>query len=96
MFESGESIEFSGKAVAHLAADPKIMNKSGKILMSGDLAREFGFVDDDGDDHVMRSISRFLSGKGHTWIAAIIPGFVRVPLFVIHYFSYKFWKLTQF
>lgn len=66
------------------------MSKSGKILMTGDLANEFGFVDDDGDNHDMRSVSRFLAGKGHTWIAALIPGFVRVPLVVLHYLSYKF------
>ena len=90
MFESGESVVFSGQAVVHLAADPGIMSKSGKILMTGDLAREFGFVDADGDNHDMRSVSRALAGKGHTWLAAFIPGFVRVPLFVLHYFSYKF------
>ena len=90
MFESGESVEFSGKAVAHLAADPGIMAKSGRILMTGDLAREFGFVDDDGDNHDMRSVSRFLAGNGHTWLAALVPGFIRVPLFVVHYLGNKF------
>jgi dehydrogenase/reductase SDR family protein 1 len=90
MFESGESVEFSGKAVAHLAADPNYMSKTGRILLTGDLAREYGFVDDDGDTHDMRSVSKILAGKGHTWMAAVIPGFIRVPLFVMHYMSYKF------
>jgi hypothetical protein len=44
----------------------------------------------DGDTHDIRSVSRHLAGKGHTWMAALIPGFVRVPLFVLHYMSYKF------
>jgi hypothetical protein len=37
IFSAGESMEFSGKAVAHLAADPNIMVKTGKIFMTGDL-----------------------------------------------------------
>jgi hypothetical protein len=40
MFESGESVEFSGKCIAHLAADPKLMAKTGRILMTSDLARD--------------------------------------------------------
>jgi hypothetical protein len=42
-FEAGESIEFAGKAIAHLAADPARMAKTGKILQTVDLAREYGF-----------------------------------------------------
>jgi hypothetical protein len=34
--------------VAALAADPKVMEKSGRILTVGDLAREYGFTDYDG------------------------------------------------
>jgi hypothetical protein len=30
-------MEFSGQAVAHLATDPNIMVKTGKIFMTGDL-----------------------------------------------------------
>ena len=90
MFADGESIEFSGQGIAHLAADQNIMSKSGRILMTGDLAREYGFVDVDGGTHDMRSISNYLAARGHTWIAAVIPSFVRVPLFVMHYMSYKF------
>jgi len=90
MFESGESVEFSGKAIAHLASDPNYMSKTGRILLTGDLSREYGFMDEDGDNHDMRSVSRLLAGRGHTWIAAVIPGFVRVPLFVLHFLSNKF------
>jgi hypothetical protein len=42
-FAAGESIEFAGKAIAHLAADPAIMAKTGKILQTVDLAHEYGF-----------------------------------------------------
>ena len=43
-----ESPEYIGRAVAFLAADPEVMQKSGKVHTVGDLAREYGFVDIDG------------------------------------------------
>src|SRR5499426_325787 len=43
-----ESPEYVGRAVAALAADSNVMEKSGRILSVGDLAREYGFTDVDG------------------------------------------------
>ena len=43
-----ESPEYVGRAVAALAADPNVLEKSGQILRVGDLAREYGFTDVDG------------------------------------------------
>ena len=43
-----ESPAYVGRAVAALAADARIMDKSGQILQPGVLAREYGFADDDG------------------------------------------------
>ncbi len=37
-----------GRAVAALAADPDVLKKSGSLLTTGDLAREYGFTDVDG------------------------------------------------
>lgn len=91
MFENlGESMEFAGMAVSHLAKDPKKMDKSGKILLTCDLAREYGFTDLDGTVHDLRSISLLLNSKGHTWLGAIVPGFVRVPLTFMHLGGNKF------
>ena len=45
---NSESMEFQGRAVAALAADPAIMNKSGRVFSSADLALEYGFADIDG------------------------------------------------
>lgn len=89
-FAGGESIEFAGKAVANLAADPNYMAKTGRILMTGDLAREYNFVDEDGEQHDVRSVSYWLKRTGHTWLAALVPSFIRVPLFVVHLFGNKF------
>ena len=43
-----ESPQLTGRAVAALAADPKIMEKTGKILIVAGLAQEYGFTDIDG------------------------------------------------
>ena len=43
-----ESPRYVGRAVVALAADPKVMGRSGAVLRVGDLAREYGFTDIDG------------------------------------------------
>ena len=45
---NSESMEFQGRAVAGLAADPGIMEKSGKVFTSAGLAMEYGYADTDG------------------------------------------------
>ncbi len=47
-FAYSESPFYIGRAVAALAADKKIMQKTGQALVSGKLAREYGFTDMDG------------------------------------------------
>jgi NAD(P)-dependent dehydrogenase (short-subunit alcohol dehydrogenase family) len=42
------SVEYVGRAVAHLACDPAIMELSGSRLAVGDLAVRYGFADIDG------------------------------------------------
>jgi NAD(P)-dependent dehydrogenase (short-subunit alcohol dehydrogenase family) len=43
-----ESPEYLGRAIAHLAADPERLARSGETLTAGDLARAYGFTDVDG------------------------------------------------
>jgi dehydrogenase/reductase SDR family protein 1 len=45
---NSESPQFEGRAVAALAADPNVMQRSGKNLVSAALAQEYGFSDVDG------------------------------------------------
>jgi NAD(P)-dependent dehydrogenase (short-subunit alcohol dehydrogenase family) len=47
-FLESESPLFVGRAVAALAADERIMAKTGQLMSSWDLAREYGFTDEDG------------------------------------------------
>jgi NAD(P)-dependent dehydrogenase (short-subunit alcohol dehydrogenase family) len=47
-FLISESPLFVGRAVAALAADPKVLDRSGDVLSSWELARDYGFTDADG------------------------------------------------
>ena len=47
-FLQSESPLFVGRAVAALAADPKVLERTGHLLSSWELAREYGFTDADG------------------------------------------------
>ncbi|MDQ1301437.1 MAG: Short-chain dehydrogenase [Chloroflexota bacterium] len=47
-FAYSETPFYVGKAAVALACDPQIMTKSGQALLSGRLAREYGFTDLDG------------------------------------------------
>lgn len=43
-----ESPRYLGRAVAALAGDPTVLERSGQVLRVGDLARSYGFTDIDG------------------------------------------------
>ena len=47
-FAESETPWYVGRAVAALAADPRVREKSGKVFASWTLAREYGFTDRDG------------------------------------------------
>lgn len=91
VFENGETIEYAGKTVVHLAADPNIMARSGKILLTSDIGREFGFVDTNGKIPIdFRQVKVLVAYGGYSGLAALIPDFIRVPLWLMHFGSYKF------
>ena len=52
VFEQGESIEFAGKVCAHLAVEQNIMARTGRIIMTSDVANEYGFKDIDGQSPI--------------------------------------------
>jgi len=43
-----ESPEYLGRAVVHLAEDPEVIGRTGRVLTAGQLAREYEFTDLDG------------------------------------------------
>ena len=42
------ALEFIGRAVAALAADPNVSRRTGAVLVAAALAEEYGFTDIDG------------------------------------------------
>lgn len=53
-YDRSESVLYVGRAVAALAADRGVKKKSGTVQFVADLAREYGFTDEDG-----RQVPRF-------------------------------------
>ncbi|CAH1269702.1 DHRS1 [Branchiostoma lanceolatum] len=91
MFEMGETPEFAGKAVVHLAADPNIMKRSGKILIAAEMGEVYGFKDIDGRQPPnLRRIKDSLSIFGYTGLAAWIPSFIKIPFWLLAAATHKF------
>ena len=80
MYKKGETTEFVGRCIVKLACDPEIMKKSGKILMTCDLAREYGLQDEPGHTPTeMRQVNGLLKQSGYHKTAMLVPNFVRIP-----------------
>lgn len=58
-----DSPEFTGRAIAHLAADPKVKARSGEIIPVVALAHEYGFDDLDGTRPPMDEFTQDWSGR---------------------------------
>ncbi|XP_071091825.1 dehydrogenase/reductase SDR family member 1-like [Haliotis cracherodii] len=90
-FKNGETVEYAGKCVVSLATDSNIMKKTGRILISTDLGYEYGFVDIDGKTPPNpRQIKFLVAYSGASWLAGIIPGFLKIPLWVLALMGNKF------
>lgn len=91
-FSAAETTEVSGKCVVALATDPHILSLSGKVLPSCDLARRYGLQDVDGrpiQDYL--SVSSVLSQVSRLgWLASYMPGFLRMPKWLITLYAGKF------
>lgn len=63
-FAYSETPRYIGRAIAALAADPKVRRKSGMSLWVGDLADEYGFNDVDGSrPNFMHSVEEWLAPR---------------------------------
>jgi hypothetical protein len=45
---NSESPQFIGRAIVALATDLDLMNKTGRVLIAAELAKDYGFTDIDG------------------------------------------------
>ena len=92
IFSQGETPDFTGKAVVHLANDADtLMKKTGRILLTIDLANEYHFTEDDGtlptDYFTVKAVCLKL---GRPWLAALFPEFVKMPKTLVYHAGFKF------
>ena len=95
VFEQGESIEYSGKVIVEMASDPNISKYSSKVVISAEYANAHGIRDV--DNRVIHSIrevgpilENFILPPPLKFIGRIIPGFVKIPQFVLDIINSKF------
>ena len=87
-----EHQEFAGQCIVGLATDNAIMKKSGKILLTYDLGREYGLKDRKGyGPEDLCGIKGMLNRTGHTWLAALVPSVLRYPKWVMALWGNKFY-----
>ncbi|XP_033755249.1 dehydrogenase/reductase SDR family member 1-like [Pecten maximus] len=92
-FSEGETTEYAGRAVVNLLSDKNLVStKSGRILLTSDLAYEYGFTDVDGrKPPSIRQLSFLLGQNPKTaWIAKWTPGFLYLPKWLLAQAGNKF------
>lgn len=85
-----ESPEFVGRCVVALLTDPRLMAKTGKILLTADLAREYGLRFDDGRWPIgSRQLNRVAFLLWPTWagLLSFLPSFLKLPLRWLNFFG---------
>ena len=72
-------------------SDKNIMKKSGRVLLTAELGEEHGFTDIDGSNPLnFRQIKSLLKMSGHPWLAAMTPGFLKIPFWLWSISASKF------
>ena len=56
-YENTESTRYVGRAIVALASDPDLLKKTGNTLITGELAKEYGFTDLEGSQPERFTIS---------------------------------------
>lgn len=96
MFEDGETVEFSGKIISHMATNPKIMKFSSRIVNGADYANKYGILDIDGkkveSTRSFKSMSKYLIPKSFQGLAQSVPSCVKVPSPFLTVMSSKYYK----
>ena len=93
-FAEGESIEYSGKIIVHMAQDPNIIKHTAKVVIGAEYGQRFGILDiDNRVIYSLRQIKSLLSivvPDNLRFLTNLIPSFVKIPQFVIDIFTSKF------
>lgn len=91
---SNESTEFSGKVIVHLAANAKMMNYTSKVIVSADYGQANGIKDVDGrvipSFRQFKFLAAYFLPPNFQFINNFIPGFLKIPQFLLDIMSSKF------
>ena len=94
---TGETTHFPGRCIVALAQDPQLLSRGGKILLTCDLADEYGLRDIDGRQPAnIRSLKGILNTPWMEFPGIIralswfIPSFIKIPRWMLHLASNKF------
>lgn len=94
VFETAESTEFSGKCIVHLAQRPDIIKYTSKVVVCSDYAQANGITDIDGRVILglrqFKNLALMVLPKQIQFISHFIPGFLKVPQFVMDIAGSKF------
>ncbi|KAL4229911.1 Dehydrogenase reductase SDR member [Mactra antiquata] len=84
--------EFVGQCIAAMANDPNVMKMNGKIVLLGDLALRYNLKNKE-EGHEPSDFTRvnfLLEYGGFDRLAQFVPNLVRIPKWIVHLGSYKF------
>lgn len=94
MFQEGESVEFSGKVIVQMAQDPQIMKHTSKCVLSAEYAKKYNIKDVDNREiysfRQLKSIAHYGLPDSLQFLVNFIPGFLKVPQFVLDIMNSKF------
>ncbi|XP_031572479.1 dehydrogenase/reductase SDR family member 1-like [Actinia tenebrosa] len=96
VFKDGEDVTYAGKAVAWLAADPNVMKKSGRVLIVAELAKEYGFTDVGGAQHLSFRQVKQLAQHYYPSMAWLVPEFLYIPFWFIGATTHRFSPPSKF
>lgn len=86
LVDLSESPTFVGRVVAALLHEPhpRMMQRTGKIILTSDVGREYNVTDEDGvQPPQMFQLNRVLLVQGYERLAYFIPNFVTIPFRLI-------------
>ncbi|XP_077974315.1 dehydrogenase/reductase SDR family member 1-like [Styela clava] len=86
--EHGESVEFVGKVVVFLLEDKMIMSKTGKTILTADVAREHALLDDGKRPVDFFCLKDLMNASGFHLTAMLIPEFIRLPRWMVEMILY--------
>ncbi len=96
MFDEGETVEFGGKIITHMANNPKIMSISCRVVSAADYAIKYGITDIDGkkvkSTRALNEMGKFILPKYLQSLSNSFPNSLTVPNAFFTVMNSKYYK----